>query len=150
MKWEFTNDRSLCSQIVETVQTGILTGVYPPGANMPSVRTLALEAGVNPNTMQKALAEMEGQGLLHTQRTSGRTVTTDERLIMKLKERRAADYIKHYFEGMQGLGIGRKQAVEMLVYSARQAGTAKDADTASTDTNPGQRIPTPIGPSEVN
>ena len=119
MKWEFTNDRSICSQIVETIQKGILSGVYPLGSSMPSVRVLALEAGVNPNTMQKAMAELEAQGLLYTQRTSGRTVTTDGRLIMELKKRMASTYIRQYFEGMQGLGIEREEAAKMLMSNTR-------------------------------
>jgi len=85
---------------------------------MPSVRVLALEAGVNPNTMQKALAELESQGLLFTQRTSGRTVTTDERLIMELKEHIASGYIEQFFEGMQSLGIERSDAAGMLMTRA--------------------------------
>jgi len=136
LKWNFSNDRSIAAQIVETIQTGILAGAYPLGSALPSVRALALEAGVNPNTMQKALAELEAQELLYTQRTSGRTVTTDERLIMELKERRADEYIRHYFEGMRSLGIEHERAVEMLASSAPEA----------TTTTPTTQIPT----TEVN
>ena len=75
---------------------------------------MALEAAVNPNTMQKALSELEKQGLLYTQRTSGRTVTEDEGLIMELKERIALGYIEQFFEGMRSLGIERDTAVTML------------------------------------
>lgn len=120
MKWEFVNDRAICAQIVEVIQKGVLTGSYPLGSGMPSVRVLALEAGVNPNTMQKAMGELESQGLLFTQRTSGRTVTTDERLIMELKQRLASDYIRHYFEGMRSLGIEHDEAVEMLTSNLRR------------------------------
>jgi len=112
--WEFTNERAISSQIVEIVQRGILSGVYPAGTALPSVRTLAVEAGVNPNTMQKALAELEAQGLVHTQRNSGRTVTQDERLIMKLKEQAAAGCVEQYFDRMRGLGFTRADAAKML------------------------------------
>ena len=118
MNWTFTADRPIYAQLVELIQRGILSGAYPLGSNMPSVRVLALEASVNPNTMQKALAELEAQGLLNTQRTSGRTVTTDERLIMEVKERIAGAYIEQYFAGMQSLGIERGAAAEMLVSQA--------------------------------
>ncbi|MCL2653674.1 MAG: GntR family transcriptional regulator [Propionibacteriaceae bacterium] len=114
MQWEFTNDRAISSQIVEIIQKGILSGVYPPGSSLPSVRVLAVEAGVNPNTMQKALAELETQGLVRTQRNSGRTVTNDERLIMKLKEQAAARYVEQYFTHMQSLGITRGDAASTL------------------------------------
>ncbi|MDR3135922.1 MAG: GntR family transcriptional regulator, partial [Coriobacteriales bacterium] len=62
VKWRFGTDRPIYAQIVEHIQRGILSGIYPPGSNMPSVRTLAFEAEVNPNTMQKALAELVGPG----------------------------------------------------------------------------------------
>ena len=114
MQWEFTNDRAISSQIVGIVQLGILSGVYPPGSALPSVRTLAVEAGVNPNTMQKALAELEALGLVRTQRNSGRTVTDDERLIMKLKEQTAAGCVEQYFDQMRGLGFNRGDAAAML------------------------------------
>ena len=122
MSWEFTNDRAISPQIVEIIQRGILSGVYPPGSALPSVRALAVEAGVNPNTMQKALADLESQGLLHTQRNSGRTVTDDERLIMKLKEHATAIHIDQFFAQMQGLGIGRAEAAAMLVATSSQPG----------------------------
>jgi len=144
LKWNFSNDHSIAPQIVEMIQTGILAGFYPLGSALPSVRALAVEAGVNPNTMQKALAELEAQGLLYTQRTSGRTVTTDERLIMELKERRAHDYIRHYFEGMQSLGIARDRAAEML---AASASASTSADTSASDT---KATTTTTNTTEVN
>jgi len=114
MQWEFTNDRAISSQIVEIIQKGILSGVYPPGSDLPSVRALAVEAAVNPNTMQKALAELETQGLVRTQRNAGRTVTDNERLIMNLKEQAAAACIEQYLAQMRNLGIERGEAVAML------------------------------------
>jgi len=121
MQWEFTNDRAISSQIVEIIQKGILSGVYLPGSGLPSVRTLAVEAGVNPNTMQKALAELEAQGLVRTQRNSGRTVTDDERLIMKLKEQAAAGYIEQYLAQMANLGFERNEAAAMLTTPLEEA-----------------------------
>jgi DNA-binding transcriptional regulator YhcF (GntR family) len=114
MNWKFADNRPIYAQIVEEIQRRVLSGIYPIGSSMPSVRVLAVEANVNPNTMQKAMAELESQGLLHTQRTSGRTVTSDERLIMDLRERIASGYIEQYFEGMKSLGIERDAAARML------------------------------------
>jgi DNA-binding transcriptional regulator YhcF (GntR family) len=124
LDWQFATDRPIYAQIVEYIQRGILAGVYPPGSSMPSVRTLALEAEVNPNTMQRALAELEAQALLHTHRTSGRTVTFDESLISKLRESAAQALIDQYFVGMQGLGIKRDEAGRML--AERTNDTAND------------------------
>ena len=132
MNWKFTTDRPLYAQIVEEIQKRILAGVYPLGSSMPSVRTLALEAAVNPNTMQKALADLESQELIHTQRTSGRSVTTNEELIMKLKERMALEYIEQYFEGMKSLGIEREAAAEML--ASKRRGIIDELET-STEVN---------------
>lgn len=81
MSWEFDRDRPIYAQLVEQLQRAIVSGAYAPGAKIPSVRELAAEAGVNPNTMQKALTELEQLGLLNTQRTNGRYVTEDTSLI---------------------------------------------------------------------
>ena len=134
MYWEFTADRPIYAQLVELLQKRILSGIYPSGSSMPSVRALALEAGVNPNTMQRALAELEASGLLSTQRTSGRTVTDDEGLIMRVKERIASDYIEQYFEGMQSLGIEREDATSMLVLKTQGTGLSQNKETNKTNT----------------
>ena len=145
MSWDFTNDRSICTQIVEAIQRGILSGLYPPGSSVPSVRTLALEAGVNPNTMQKALVELETQGLLHTQRTSGRTVTTDEKLIMALKKAVASKHIENYFDGMRSLGFEREEAAGMLMAHAQKPCSGADTGfgAQSPDARPGSGMPDP-------
>jgi len=134
VRWQFTDDRAISTQIVEIIQKGVLSGTYPPGSSIPSVRTLAIEAGVNPNTMQKALSELESQGLLRTQRNSGRTVTEDERLIMTLKEQAASHCIEHYFDQMHDLGIKRDEAVAMIDACARTGGpsTSKKVTTNKT------------------
>lgn len=131
MNWSLTTDRPIYAQLVDLIQRGILSGTYPLGSNMPSVRVLALEASVNPNTMQKALAELENQGLLYTQRTSGRSVTTDEGLIMEVKERIASRYIEEYFMGMQSLGIERVKAADMLISQAK----GPEGSTAAAETS---------------
>jgi len=132
VRWQFTDDRAISTQIVEIIQKGVLSGTYPPGSNMPSVRALAIEAGVNPNTMQKALAELEAQGLLRTQRSSGRTVTEDERLIMRLKEQAASNCIEHYFAEMHDLGIERDDAAAMIAANAHQPTVNKTSTRKAT------------------
>jgi DNA-binding transcriptional regulator YhcF (GntR family) len=128
MKWHYDNSRPIYSQIVEQIERGIVTGIFPPGSGMPSVRMLAVEAEVNPNTMQKALAELETKGLLHTQRTAGRTVTEDSGMIQKLKKKLAEDHIDAFFTGMANLGIDRGEAIGMLKEAAAGArGTGRPA-----------------------
>ena len=114
MKWKFKGDRPIYAQLIEHLERGILTGEYPPGSAVPSVRTLAVEAEVNPNTMQKALAELESKGLLHTHRTSGRTVTEDKEMIERLKEDLARAQILDFFDAMKSIGIERDSAAQLI------------------------------------
>jgi len=122
MKWIFRGDRPIYAQLIEHLQRGILTGEYPLGSAVPSVRTLAIEAEVNPNTMQKALAELEAQGLLHTHRTAGRTVTEDKTMIERLKENLARAQVEAFFEGMKSLGIGAGEAARLIEAAAKETG----------------------------
>jgi len=105
---------------------------------MPSVRALAVEAGVNPNTMQKALADLESQGLLNTRRASGRTVTEDERLIMRLKDQTSTGYVEHYFAQMQDLGIERSAAAALAM---ERVDTNLTSATTTTEPAPASNIP---------
>ena len=89
MAWNLEDGRPIYAQLVERLQVRIVSGRYGPGERLPSVRELAAEASVNPNTMQKAFAELEKSGLILTQRTNGRTVTEDEALIQRSRQRLA-------------------------------------------------------------
>lgn len=114
MHWSFSNDAPIYAQLIEQIKVGIVTGAFPPGERLPSVRDLSTEAGVNPNTMQRAMAELEAEGLLITNRTAGRTVTTDQALIDAMKERLAEANIQTYLNEMQSLGYTDRQAVELI------------------------------------
>jgi len=132
MIWRFAYDRPIYAQIIEHMQRGIVSGEYPPGSNMPSVRALALEAEVNPNTMQRALSELEAMGLLHTQRASGRSVTENAKLIAEFKEKLAEEYITGFFLGMGTLGIESKEAIVILNNAAKEvSGSSKKQVSAS-------------------
>ena len=98
MAWTLNADRPIYTQLVEKIQRDIVSGVYKAGDKIPPVRELAAEAAVNPNTMQKALAELERMGLLYTQRTSGRFVTEDGEMINKIKNEMASEQIKIFLE----------------------------------------------------
>ena len=87
---------------------------FPAGSRLPSVRELAVEAAVNPNTMQRALARLEEDGLLYTQRTSGRYVTEETNRIMQAKEAMAGELIRQFIENMEKLGYTREQAMELI------------------------------------
>lgn len=115
MPWDLNNERPIYAQIMERMQTDIVSGIYSPGAKLPSVRELAQEAAVNPNTMQKALTELERTGLVHAQRTSGRYITEDETMIHTLREDLARHQIALFLECMQKLGYDQKEAADMIL-----------------------------------
>ena len=114
MAWDLDADRPIYAQIVERIQMQIVSGYYPPGGRLPSVRDLAAIAAVNPNTMQKAFAELERSGLIATQRTNGRTVTEDEELIKSIKTGLAKEQVQDFFTKMKELGYTEREAVKLL------------------------------------
>ena len=114
MAWNLDTDRPIYAQLVERIQMQIVSGYYPPGGKLPSVRELAAVAAVNPNAMQKAFAELERNGLIITQRTNGRTVTEDTELIKGIRRSLAKEYVDLYFSQMKNLGYLRREAVEMI------------------------------------
>lgn len=114
MPWNLDSKRPIYEQIIERVQLDIVTGHYRPGGKLPSVRDLAAEAAVNPNTMQKALSELERSGLLHTQRTSGRFITDNQDLIHRMKSELATLQVREFITRMKQLGLGEKEILELI------------------------------------
>ncbi|MDR3073071.1 MAG: GntR family transcriptional regulator [Clostridiales Family XIII bacterium] len=114
MEWEFTNDRPVYIQIIEELQFRMVTGFYTPGESFPPVRTLASEAQVNPNTMQRALAELESQGLLCTQRTNAKTLTEDREMLENLKKEMAKKRIRSFLGEMERLGFDRTNTIQLI------------------------------------
>lgn len=114
MAWRFDNDRSIYLQLVEQIQNRIAAGYYAPGSRLPSVRELAAEAEVNPNTMQKALSELERMGLLYSQRTAGRFVTEDEGRIHDMKRQAAKGAVDVFLQQMENLGLSESEIIELI------------------------------------
>ena len=114
MEWQIAAGRPVYIQLVEQLERAVVTGVYPPGERVPAVRDLAAQAQVNPNTMQRALAEMESRGLLVTQRTSGRTVTADTALIAKTRQALAASLAQDFLAQAKALGLTREEILALL------------------------------------
>ncbi len=114
MPWNLNSDRPIFIQIIERIQTDIICGVYKPGDKLPSVRELAQEASVNPNTMQKALSELERTGLVYSQRTSGRFITEDTAMIENLKSELAKEIIEQFLDRMKKLGIQKEEAISLI------------------------------------
>lgn len=114
MSWDFESDKPIFIQIVEHIESDIVSGKYGPGDKLPTVRDLAVEAAVNPNTMQKAYGELERLGLVYTQRTNGRFVTEDSRLIEKTRRELAKKITEDFLTRMEKIGISRDEAVRLL------------------------------------
>lgn len=114
MKWQFSNDAPIYAQLIAQIKVGIVSGAFPPGERLPSVRDLATEAGVNPNTMQRALAELERDGLVYSQRTTGRFVTEDETMIETAKRSLAERHVKTFLAAMLRLGFQREEIMTLL------------------------------------
>lgn len=104
MEWKIADDRPIWMQLSEQIAAQIAAGVYSVGERLPSVRELAADAGVNPNTMQRAMADLENQGLVVTNRTAGRSVTQDMRAIEELRSKQAREQVLVFLERMKGLG----------------------------------------------
>ena len=114
MAWQFVSGRPIYTQLLEQIRILIISGRYPAGSKLPSVRDLAAESSVNPNTMQRALAELERSGLIYSQRTSGRFVTEDEELVKKMKESIGQEKILTFFHEMEQLGYGVEEIIELI------------------------------------
>ena len=114
MEWKIADDRPIWMQLSEQIAAQIAAGVYSVGERLPSVRELAADAGVNPNTMQRAMADLENQGLVVTNRTAGRSVTQDMRAIEELRSMQAREQVLVFLERMKGLGYTRGEIRAVL------------------------------------
>lgn len=114
MEWIFNYDSPIYLQIMDIVKHEIASGGMKAGDKLPSVRELALLANVNPNTMQKALSELEREGLVYSQRTSGRFITTNEDILKSLHNDIPSEHVKTYYDNMKKLGYSEKEMVEIL------------------------------------
>lgn len=114
MDWNFRNDQPIYSQLIQRLKEAIVSGVYAPGEKLPSVRELALEAGVNPNTVQRSLTELEREGLVFSQRTAGRFVTENENMIVNAKLRIADERVSEFLRSMKTLGCGRQEIISLI------------------------------------
>ena len=119
MPWNLSSDRPIFMQIIERIQHSIVSGQYAPGDKLPSVRDLAAQAAVNPNTMQKALSELERSGLVYSKRTSGRFITEDLTMIQELKAALAKEKIETFLESMQKLGFQNEETVALMMESLK-------------------------------
>ena len=113
MEWSFHSNQPIYTQLIEQLTLAILSGEYPTGGKLPAVRELAAEAGVNPNTMQRAITQLETLGLVTTNRTLGRTVTENAGALEEMRRRLAVECTENFFKEMGALGYSRGEAADM-------------------------------------
>ena len=114
MEFTFDNNIPIYIQLLDYMKIYIISGVFKSGEKLPSVREFSTTFKVNPNTMQKALSELEDMKLIYTERTNGKFVTKDEKLINKLKDEYATTLARSYFEGMKRIGLGKADSIKYL------------------------------------
>ena len=114
MSWNFNDERPIYLQLMEQIQLRIVSGVYDVGGKLPSVREMASDASVNPNTMQKALTELERTGLVYSQRTSGRFITEDSNMIKDIRNGLAKEQIEKFLYNMEKIGYTKQETIELV------------------------------------
>lgn len=114
MEFTFDNNIPIYIQVLEYLKIYLISGVFKTGEKLSSVREFSTTFKVNPNTMQKALTELESMNLIYTERTNGKYVTKDSKLIEKLKNEYAATLAKNYFLGMKKIGLGKADSIKYL------------------------------------
>jgi len=120
MNWNYREDLPIYPQLVELLKKAIVSGEFPPGSRLQSVREMAMDAGVNPNTMQRALTDLEQQGLVYTQRTAGRFVTEDADLIKKAGNAQAKQTTENYLRSMQEMGYSAQETTALILETAAE------------------------------
>ena len=120
MPWTLDDSRPIYLQLEDLIKARIIAGIYKPGERLPSVRELAAEAAVNPNTMQKALTELERSGLVYAQRTSGRFITEDTNIMKELKEHLAREQIQLFLTHMKQLGFQKEDIIRLLTQEIKE------------------------------
>ena len=114
MNWQFDNNLPIYTQIVYKYRLAIASGELKPGEKLSAVRDAAFQAGVNPNTMQRAFQELERLGLVYTQRSSGRFVTENTEVISDTRQKLAEEIMRAFLSSMSELGLSREEIIEML------------------------------------
>ena len=114
MSWEFQDHLPIYAQLMDTLKRRIITGRYLPGEKLPSVRELAAEAGINPNTVQRAFSELEREGLIYTQRATGKYVTENADEISSARQALAKTQIAEFLSNMQSLGYSVGDVIVLL------------------------------------
>lgn len=114
MNYKFDDNRPIYLQLVQFIRNDIVSGVFPPGSKLPSVREFSLKAKVSPNTIQKALSELEDEKLIVTDRTNGKYVSKDIKKNNKVKDKLINELTKEYVNSLLDLGLNKEDIIELI------------------------------------
>ena len=129
MSWEFQDHLPIYAQLMDTLKRRIITGRYLPGEKLPSVREPAAEAGINPNTVQRAFSELEREGLIYTQRATGKYVTENADEIKSARQALAKTQVAEFLSNMQSLGYSVGDVIVLLQSFNESEEEIKHADS---------------------
>lgn len=115
MAWSFSPDRAVYLQVADKIRARVVSGEYVTGEQIPTVRQLAIEAAVNPNTMQRALTELEAEGLLESSGTLGRFVTTDAEVIIACKDKMIRELVSDFVRNVERLGVTQQNIIKVIM-----------------------------------
>lgn len=101
-------------QIMDEFKKDIVSGTLSPGSKVKSVRELALEYEVNPNTVQRALSELEREGLVHANRTAGRFISEDQELLNQVAHAKAAAIVSKFIADIRQLGYNDEEIINLI------------------------------------
>ena len=122
MSWSLSNDKPIFQQLKDIIVLKIIKGEYPPGAKLEGVRELAVNAGVNPNTMQRALSDVEETGIIYTMRGDGRYVTDDKEKINEVRSAYVAEEIDGFLNSVGELGLDKKEILDAIRFEIEKRG----------------------------
>ena len=114
MAWSFNEHTPVYIQIADKLRNDIISGIFPAGEQIPTVRQLAMTAAVNPNTVQRALTELESEGIIHAKGTNGRFVTEDEQILLSAREASARRLVKDFIAQAQCMSISKSELIKMI------------------------------------
>ena len=112
--WPFKEGTPIYLQIIEAIKLRVVRGEYPAGSQVPPVRELAMEAGVNPNTVQRAYAQLESEGILKSDRTRGRFVTDEKSVLSELRKVMSSRFVVEMIKGMKELGMNDEEIMDAV------------------------------------
>ncbi len=114
MAWKFSSDKPVYLQISDRIVKRVLSGEYPAGEQIPTVRQIALEAAVNPNTVQHAFSELENEGLIISKGTLGRFVTEDIGVVTACRRKMAEQLVCEFVKNMEELSITKEETINLI------------------------------------